>query len=136
MIEVEFYKDYTPFLEVSRQEKEVARNCRIGYTLNHMPLFTKRESFFQGIGYSRLNTPSKELFLFTRSIHDKPNIQDLLQFPVNINPQYIQLDYKYFVVRYRPIKKNVGLIDIAMNVDAKLSYIPTWLLEKVSKEFG
>jgi hypothetical protein len=53
-----------------------------------------------------------------------------------MNPDYIQLDYKYFVVRYRPIKKDIGLIDIGMNVDAKMNYIPTWLLEKVAKEFG
>ena len=56
---MDYYKDYTPFLEISREEKEVARNCRIGYTLNHIPFFTKRESFFQGVGYSRLNHKNK-----------------------------------------------------------------------------
>jgi len=53
-----------------------------------------------------------------------------------MNPDYIQLDYKYFVVRYRPIKKDVGLIDIGMNIDAKINFVPTWLMEKVAKEFG
>lgn len=27
-------------------------------------------------------------------------------------------------------------MDIGINVDAKMSYIPTWLMEKVSLEFG
>jgi hypothetical protein len=53
-----------------------------------------------------------------------------------MNPEYIQLDYKYFVVRYRPIKKDLGIVDIGMNVDAKINFIPTWLMEKVSKDFG
>ncbi len=46
------------------------------------------------------------------------------------------MDYKYFVVRYKPLKKNLGIIDIAMNVDVKMDFIPTWLIEKVSKDFG
>jgi hypothetical protein len=60
----------------------------------------------------------------------------MLDFTANINEEYVQLDYKYFVVRYRPIKKNIGIIDIAMNVDAKMGFIPTWLMEKVSQDFG
>lgn len=32
--------------------------------------------------------------------------------------------------------KNIGSIDIGMNVDVKMDFIPTWLMEKVSKDFG
>lgn len=38
------------------------------------------------------------------------------------------MDYKYFVVRYKPLKKNLGIIDIGMNVDVKMDFIPTWLI--------
>ena len=50
--------------------------------------------------------------------------------------EHIQLDYKYFVFKYKPITSNIAKIDIAMNIDAKMSFVPTWLMVKISKDFG
>lgn len=60
-------------MKVSKQEKIVERNCRIGYTQNNIPIISVREAFFQGIGYNRL-AKRKRLFLFTRSIHNRPDL--------------------------------------------------------------
>jgi hypothetical protein len=46
------------------------------------------------------------------------------------------MDYNYFVVRYRPIKKNLGQVTLAMNVDGKMGFVPVWLLEYVSRDYG
>jgi hypothetical protein len=48
----------------------------------------------------------------------------------------VQLDYKYFVIKYQPIKKNLGMIDMSMNVDGKMDFVPYWLAVKLSKDFG
>ena len=71
---MDLYKHFMPFMKVSRQEKIVARNCRIGYTENHIPILSVREAFFQGIGYNRLNYDNT-VFLCTRSIHNRPDLQ-------------------------------------------------------------
>ncbi len=116
---MDLYEDFIPFNKVSRQEKIFSRNCRIGYNLNNYPFIAKREAFFQGIGYNRLDD-TNELFLFTRSIHNNPDLQRYLGYQAVVNKEYVQLDYKYFVVKYRPLKKGLGKLTLAINVDMKL----------------
>lgn len=48
------------------------------------------------------------LFLYTRSIHNSPNLQNELDYKANINKDYVQFDYKYFVVKYKPLTKTEG----------------------------
>lgn len=96
---MDLYNNYVPFVKVSRQEREVARNSRIGYTQMHFPILTVREAFFEGIGYNRLYHDNS-LFLFTRSIHNRKDLQEKLNYHCNINEDYIQLEYKYLVVKY------------------------------------
>jgi hypothetical protein len=40
----------------------------------------------------------------------------------------VQLDYKYFVVKYRPIKKCLGRLTLAINVDMKLNFLPIFIM--------
>jgi hypothetical protein len=42
LIEMDLYQEFMPFMTMSRQEKIVARNCRIGYTQNDFPFFSIR----------------------------------------------------------------------------------------------
>jgi hypothetical protein len=132
---MDLYKKFIPFMEVSRLEKVVSRNCRVGYSLSNLPLLTRREAFFQGMGYNRLHA-NNTLFLFTRSIHNRPDIQTHLDHQVEPNPSYVQLNYRYFVIEYRPIMKNKGELTIAMNVDTGIQLIPLWLQDKISQEYG
>lgn len=66
--------------------------------------------------------------MFTRSIHDRPHLQEYLGYKAQINPKYVQLNYKYFVVRYHPIRKNHGKLTLAMNADVGLNFLPNLLL--------
>lgn len=76
------------------------------------------------------------MFLFTRSIHDKPELQDYLNYKVKINPDYVQLTYKYFVVKYRPIRKGLGKLKMALNADIGLGFLPNFILEYLAKDFA
>lgn len=132
---MDLYKDFIPFVKVSQTEKEVARNCRIGYSQNHIPFLSVRETFFQGIGYNRLEKDGT-LFLYTRSIHNREDLQKQYGYRCNIHNEYVQLEYKYFVLKYEPITRTKGNVTIAMNVDAKMDFLPMWILDKVSEDFG
>ena len=51
------------------------------------------------------------------------------------NKESVQLEYKFFLVQYRPIDRTRGKIKIAMNVDMKIS-APKWILDPVTQNFG
>lgn len=74
LIEIDLHKKFIPFLEISRQEKIINRNCRIGYAVSGVPLLTKREAFFQGLAYDRLQE-NGTVFMYTRSLHDREDLQ-------------------------------------------------------------
>ena len=42
LIEVELHKKFIPFMKISREEKIVCRNCRIGYAVSDFPFLTAR----------------------------------------------------------------------------------------------
>lgn len=132
---MDLYKNFIPFVKVSTQEKEVSRNCRIGYSQNHIPFMSVREAFFQGIGYNRLDA-NGSLFLLTRSIHNREDLQKKFGYKCECNKEFIQLDYKYLVLKYEPIRRGKGKVTIVMNVNPRLDFLPMWLLEKVSVQFG
>lgn len=113
----------------------MARNCRIGYAQSHFPILSVREAFFQGIGYNRLHH-NNTLFLYTRSLHNRPDIQEKLNYKCKVNSDYVQLEYKYFVVIYEPIDRVRGRVTVGMNVDIKLHFIPMWIQDKFTEDFG
>jgi hypothetical protein len=51
------------------------------------------------------------------------------------NKDSVQLEYKFFVVQYKPINRHKGKIKIAMNVDMKIS-APKFILDPVTQNFG
>ncbi len=47
----------------------------------------------------------------------------------------MQLEYKFFLVQYKPIDRSRGKIKIAMNVDMKIS-VPKFIMDPVTQNFG
>ena len=66
--------------------------------------------------------------MLTRSIHNREDLQKNLGYKCNPNKNFVQLEYKYFVLKYKPINKNKGHVTIAMNVNPKLDFLPMWAL--------
>lgn len=122
-------------MKVSSLEKRIGRNSRIGYAQSDIPFFSIREAFFQGVGYNRLHH-NNSLFMSTRSIHDREDLQQKFGFKCDVNPDFIQLDYKYLVVKYEPICKKTGKMTIALNVDSKMDFLPMFIIDKISGDFG
>lgn len=80
--EINLYPKFTPFMVYSKEEKRIARNSKIGHSINEFPILSTREAFFQGIGYNRLDT-NNTLFLYTRSVHNRPDLQQLYDYRPN-----------------------------------------------------
>lgn len=112
----------------------LGRNNRIGYSLNDFPVLSQRQAFFQAIGYDRMEHNST-IFSFSRTLHDRPDLQKQFGYKVQETPGAIQLDYHYFVFEYRPTDPKTGTIKMAINVDLKLS-LPMFILEAASQGFG
>ena len=53
-----------------------------------------------------------------------------------MNEDYVQLEYKYFVIKYEPIDKIRGNVTLAMNVDIRVSFIPMWIQDMISQDYG
>lgn len=69
--EVDLHKRFIPFVVYSKEVKALGRNSKIGHIMIEIPFLSRREAFFQGAGYNRLDT-NDTIFVFTRSIHDRP----------------------------------------------------------------
>ena len=94
-----------------------------------------RESYFQGIGYNRLDHDGT-LFMFTRSIENREDLQEEMGYTPVVNPDAVQLIYKYFVLKYQPIARGKGKVTMAVNGDMRISVIPTFLLNIIAVRFG
>ena len=78
----------------------------------------------------------QEIFLYTRSIHDKPELQRAYGVDTPINKDYVQLNYKYFLLKYVPIREGVGKLTFAFNIDNGIHFLPEWLEDYIVRDFG
>lgn len=69
--------------------------------------------------------------MYSRSIHDKPEICKKLNFTPEVNKDYVQIEYKYLMVQYIPIDQKRGKASIAINIDMKINFVPLGLMEFV-----
>jgi hypothetical protein len=74
--------------------------------------------------------------MYTRSIHNRKDIQQQVGYEVKQNPKCVQFDYKYLVVKYVPLSDNSGRMIMGMNIDLKLNMVPLSILEMVSISFS
>lgn len=103
--------------------KDIDRNNKVGYVVLNLPFISRREAFFQGCAYFRLKK-TKDIFIYTRSIHDKPELQKLCGVETPLNKDYVPLDYKYFVINYEPLREGVGNLKFAFNIDNGVHFLP------------
>ena len=101
----------------------------------NFPIVAKREAYFEGKAYFRLKT-KKDIFLYTRSIHDKPELQKSLGVETPINKDFVQLNYKYFVISYRPLSEGVGNFKFSFNIDNGVHFLPSFIEDLVVREFA
>ena len=66
---------------------------KIGNFIVDIPVLSSREAFFQGIGYDRLKT-NGTIFLYTRSIHNRPDLLKDLNYRPAFHPKTVPLNFK------------------------------------------
>ena len=64
--QIDLFHKFVPFMEFSKEEKTLGRNSKIGHCINNFPIISKREVFFLGVGYDRLEH-NNTVLLYTRS---------------------------------------------------------------------
>ena len=69
---------------------------------------------------------NKTIFAFSRTLHNREDLQKTLGYEVKMTPGTVQLEYHYFVLEYRPTSPKTGTLKLALNVDLKLS-IPMFI---------
>lgn len=135
MTQIDLFCKFVPFMKYSKCEKNVARNIKIGHTINDLPIIAKREAFFLGVGYDRLDY-NNTVMLYTRSFTEDLELQKELGYEVKKTPGAVQLDYKYLVMEYTPTSNKTGWIKVALNIDMKLKGVPMFLLDFGCRQFG
>lgn len=73
--------------------------------------------------------------MYSRSITDNPQLCLKLDYQPKPNEKYVQIEYKYMMVKYIPEGIDKGRVSIAVNIDMKLNFIPLWIMEMVVKKF-
>jgi hypothetical protein len=71
LTEMDLYTELISDIKESREEKYFALNHKIGYCLYDMPILSCRETYYEGIGYSRLNH-NNTIFSYSQSISNQP----------------------------------------------------------------
>lgn len=66
--------------------------------------------------------------MYTRSIHNRKDLQEQFGYNVELNPKCVQLDYKYLVVKYVPLSETSGKMIMGVNIDLKLNMLPLTIL--------
>ena len=78
---------------------------------------------------------NKTVLVFSRSIHTRPDILKRYNHKIQLAPNSVQLDYKYFVIEYSPTGQKEGRMKLAINIDMKIN-LPLFLLKPVTENFG
>ena len=74
--------------------------------------------------------------MYTRSIHNRKDLQKQFRYDVKLNPKCVQLDYKYVVVKYVPVSETSGKMIMGVNIDLKLNMLPLSIMEMVNISFS
>ena len=51
------------------------------------------------------------------------------------NDKYVRLEYKFFIVEYKPVAKGRTRIRLASKIDMKMNYLPLFILNKSARNF-
>lgn len=134
--EIDLMGEYVPFCYDSKELKQVSRNERIGTSKIYIPLLSDRETYFYGVGYDRWKE-KKSIFFYSKTINEDIDFQKKYKFTVPPpNDKYVRLEYKFFIVEYKPIGKNRAKIRLCSKIDMKMNYLPMFILNKSARIFA
>lgn len=90
-------------------------------------MISLREASFEALAYNRL-WHNNTVFLFGRSINNKPEVCQRLNYKPTTHSNYVQIDYRYLSIKYVPTNVGKGHVTVALNLDMKLNFVPMMIL--------
>lgn len=121
--EFEYHKDYVPFVEEAIMVKEIRKATKIGYVCIDVPMISKRECYFYGVGFNLLEETGS-IPLISKSIHNDVEFCKKICFDVPEKTKYVRFEYKYYVFNITPLGPNKCFVKIVLNVDYKIPLVP------------
>lgn len=79
--EIDLFKEYLPFVGVIKEIKEIRRSTKLAYALMDVPMLSKRECYFYGVGYNLLHEYGS-IPLISKSIHSDQEFCKKINFDV------------------------------------------------------
>lgn len=113
----------------------MSRNQKIGTTKVFVPLLSNREAYFFASAYDRLKTHNS-IFFYSRTINNDTEFQKKLNFPVTMDPDLVELSYKFYIMEYSPIGPCRGKIRLATNIDMRIGFLPLFIINKSLRIFA
>lgn len=134
--EIDLMGDYVPFCFDCKELKVISRNEKIGTSKIYIPLLSDRETYFYAAGYDRMKKKDS-IFLFSKTINEDEVYQKRYDFKVPPpTKDLVRLEYKFFIVEYKPRPNGKAIIRLASKIDMKLNFLPLFILNKSARIFA
>ena len=80
---------------------------------------------------------SGSLFFYSRTINEDHDFMKKHNYKVpDATDKFVRLEYKFFIVEYKPVSKTRAKIRLASKIDMKMNYLPLWILNKSARIFA
>ena len=103
--------------------RDIRRATKLCYALVDVPMISKRECYFYGVGFNLLHEYGS-IPLVSKSIHSDPVFLKKVNLEVPPTTKYVRFDYKYYVFNITPLGPNKCFVKIVLNVDYKINFVP------------
>lgn len=79
---------------------------------------------------------NNSIFFYSKTINTDTEFQKKLNFPVQMDPDLVELSYKFYIMEYIPVGINRGKIRLATNIDMRLGFLPMFVINKTLRIFA
>lgn len=98
-------------------------------------MLSDRIAYFYAAAYDRLTTHNS-IFFFSKTITSDQEFQKKIGFQIEKDPNYVELEYKFYIMEYIPIGPSRGKIRLGTNINLRLGFLPFFIINKTCRIFA
>jgi len=132
--ENQFYPMWFPFSKSAETILQPAQASKVIYMVSSFPVVSNRDFLVYGYGVNCLRDEGS-IYLLVKSIEENSGLFEDV-FKSKQNKKYVRADIKVFGFEIKVTGKNKVSLNGIINCDPKISFIPTWLINQVVKQFA